>query len=107
MIKHVVNKKSKIKTMCTNEHCEVLRALSDKTRQDILMVFESAKEICANDIAEHFTLSRSTVSHHLNLMRRLKILHSRKDGKEIYYSVNKTYIKGLISSFLDIVDNYC
>ncbi len=107
MLKHIVDIKLQRVEECFEEHCEVLRALSDKTRQEILMVFVTAKEICANDIARHFTLSRSTVSHHLNLMKRHKILHSRKEGKEIYYSINKVYIKELINSFLEKLDSYC
>ncbi len=67
------------------------------------MVFTSNKELCANDIANNFSLSRPTISHHLNLMKRIGILNSRKDGKEMYYSLNKSYLvdtlKMIIKSF--------
>jgi ArsR family transcriptional regulator, arsenate/arsenite/antimonite-responsive transcriptional repressor len=83
-----------------SELSELLRALSDETRQEILKVVTSQKEICVNDIAGHFKLSRPTISHHLNLMRRVKLLNSRKEGKEIYYSFNKAYVTKVLKSFL-------
>lgn len=90
-------------TLCSEKCLDLLQALSDKTRQEIIMVFTSNKELCANDIANNFSLSRPTISHHLNLMKRIGILNSRKDGKEMYYSLNKSYLvdtlKMIIKSF--------
>ncbi len=63
--------------------------------------------LCVNDIAENFTLSRPTISHHLNIMKRAKILNTRKDGKEVYYSINKSYVKRLLTSVLDSIDSCC
>jgi ArsR family transcriptional regulator, arsenate/arsenite/antimonite-responsive transcriptional repressor len=86
---------------------ELLCALSDKTRQEILKVVTSQKEICVNDIAANFDLSRPTISHHLNLMRRVKLLNSRKEGKEIYYSFNKPYVTKILESFLNELKSCC
>lgn len=71
---------------------DLLNALNDQTRQNIIMIFQTQKEYCVNDIAKQFNLSRPTISHHLNLMKRSKILLARKEGKEIYYSLNKEYV---------------
>ncbi|NJD01044.1 MAG: winged helix-turn-helix transcriptional regulator [Ruminiclostridium sp.] len=86
-----------------NECLELFHALSDKTRQEIVKIFADIKEVCVTDIAKKFTLSRPTISHHLNLMKRSKLLNSRKEGKEIYYSLNKDYIIKLFSSILDSI----
>ncbi len=107
MLKHINNIKPFVKEKGFDECLELLRALADQTRQEILIVLINEKEICANDIAKHFKLSRPTISHHLNLMKRSKILYSRKEGKEIYYSINKVYIKELITSFLENLDKCC
>lgn len=108
MLKHIKNTKLKKKDLYYCEEClELLRALADKTRQEIIMVFASCKEICVNDIAKNFTLSRPTISHHLNLMKRAKILNSRKEGKEIYFSINKKHIKDLMSAMLTNIDKCC
>ncbi len=89
------------------EFLELLRALSDETRQKIIRLFFSQREVCVNDIAAHFTLSRPTISHHLNLMKRAKLLNARKEGKEVYYSVNKEYVVGLFEAFLASFKKNC
>jgi DNA-binding transcriptional ArsR family regulator len=94
------------------ENClELFQAFADKTRQEIIMIFvnciDGCKEMCANDIANKFSLSRPTISHHLNLMKRSNILIARKEGKEIYYSLNKSYIKELLSSILVQIESCC
>jgi len=97
-------------TKCTcpiGECLEMFRALSDKTRQEIIMLLATEKEINANDIAQEFHLSRPTISHHLNLMKRMKLLSARKQGKEIFYSFNKTYVIGMLESFIKDLKDCC
>jgi DNA-binding transcriptional ArsR family regulator len=66
-------------------------ALGDKTRQQILLVFEPDEEICVNDIAKLFHLSRPAISHHLKVLREAALLVSEKRGKEVFYRVNYLY----------------
>jgi ArsR family transcriptional regulator, arsenate/arsenite/antimonite-responsive transcriptional repressor len=105
MYKHVDAKNNSCENL--ENILELLSALSDETRQKILKVITCQKEICVNDIAGNFDLSRPTISHHLNLMRRVKILSSRKEGKEIYYSFNKAYVVKILESFLNELKNCC
>ena len=86
---------------------EFLSAMSDTTRQEIVHLFAAKKELRANDVANNFALSRPTVSHHLNLMKRSGILFSRKSGKEIYYSFNKKLVLEVLTSILDDIKKYC
>lgn len=106
-----INKSKKAGIACSSEKCdecmELLRALSDKTRQEITMLFAAKKEMRANDVAEKFTLSRPTISHHLNLMKRSGLLNARKEGKEVYYSFNKKYAVELLTSILDSIKKCC
>ncbi len=90
-----------------DECIELLRALSDNTRQQIIAIFRTHKEVCASDIARQFTLSRPAISHHLNLMKRAGLLRSRKDGKEVYYSFNRDRVTGLIESILESLKKCC
>lgn len=107
MIKRV-NKKSTPSGPPPIEECmEVIRALSDKTRQDIIAIFAEKEEACVNDIAGRFALSRPTISHHLNLMRRSGVLNARKEGKEVYYSFNREYVIGLLESLLASLRKCC
>ncbi len=93
---------------CPTEECmQMLRALSDETRQRIIALFSRHKELCVSDIAENFSLSRPTISHHLNLMKRSRLLNARKEGKEIYYSFNKVYVTKLLTAVLDSLKQCC
>lgn len=90
-----------------DECLELLRALSDKTRQEIIMIFAAKKEARASDIAKRFTLSRPTISHHLNLMRRSGLLNARKEGKEIYYFFNKPYVAKIMKAVVKNLNLCC
>lgn len=63
-------------------------ALGDRTRQQILLVFEPEEEICVNDIVRMFRLSRPAISHHLKVLRNAGLLLCDKRGKEVFYRVN-------------------
>lgn len=90
-----------------DEAREMLPALADRTRQEIVMLFYNQSEACVTDIARHFKLSRPTISHHLNLMRRAKILNSRKEGKEIYYSFNREYVIDTLNALVKLLRGCC
>ncbi len=66
-------------------------ALGDTTRQQILLMFEPGEEICVNDIARLFKISRPAISHHLKVLRNAELLTCEKRGKEVYYRVNHAY----------------
>lgn len=66
-------------------------ALGDTIRQQILLVFELNEEICVNEIARLFKLSRPAISHHLKVLRDAHVVLSAKRGKEVYYRVNRDY----------------
>lgn len=81
---------------------DVLRALSDETRLEILDVL-GAKEMIVNDIAENCRVSRPTISHHLQILKRARLVNSRKEGKEVIYSVNMATMTSLAGSILNFV----
>jgi ArsR family transcriptional regulator len=67
---------------------EFCRALADGTRQQILeMLMEG--ELCVGDIVDAFDMSQPTISHHLNVLKQFGLVTSRKDGKQVYYAINR------------------
>lgn len=66
-------------------------ALGDGIRQQILLLFETNRAICVNEIARLFPLSRPAISHHLKVLRDANVLVNEKRGKEVYYRVNHAY----------------
>lgn len=69
------------------------KALGDETRQRILVLLQRRRELCVNDLCDLLEgLSQPTVSHHLQILRNTQIVHTRRDGKLIYYQVNREFI---------------
>ncbi len=64
------------------------KALSDGTRQKILKMLQE-REQCVSDIVESFSFSQPTVSHHLNILKNVGLVKSRKEGKLVFYSINQ------------------
>jgi len=79
---------------------DLLIALADPMRQDLVQILARA-ELNVGDIAERVTLSRPTVSHHLNILRLAGLVRVRKQGREMYYRLNKDRIVGTLQSLLD------
>ena len=71
---------------------KVYTALGDEHRQRILLTFESGERLNVGQIVAVSTLSRSAVSHHLRLLREAGVLQSRKEGKEVYFWINKEFL---------------
>jgi ArsR family transcriptional regulator, arsenate/arsenite/antimonite-responsive transcriptional repressor len=79
---------------------DLLIALGDPMRQDLVQLLARA-ELNVGDIADKVTLSRPTVSHHLNILRRAGLVRVRKQGREMYYRLNKDRIVGTLQGLLD------
>ncbi|MBL8435086.1 metalloregulator ArsR/SmtB family transcription factor [Thauera aminoaromatica] len=83
---------------------QIFAALGDEHRQRILLTFEPDERLNVGQIAEVSTLARSTVSHHLKVLREAGVLVAEREGKEIYFHVNKAYLQqafGQVSHYLD------
>lgn len=64
----------------------LFQQLSDSTRLKILWLLTHA-EICVYDIAEMLGMSAPAVSHHLRSLRQLGLIHYRRKGKHVFYSL--------------------
>jgi len=83
----------------------VFTALGDEHRQRILLTFEPGERLNVGQIADVSTLSRSAVSHHLKVLREAGVLDSRKEGKEVYFWVNKALLVEIFGNVLDYVEH--
>lgn len=79
------------------EMSDFFKALSDSTRLKIILVI-SEGEICVNDISAKIGMTKSAVSHQLSYLKNLRLVKSRKDGKEVYYSLDDDHVNLLIKS---------
>ena len=78
-------------------------ALGDEHRQRILLTFEPGERLNVGQIVAVSTLSRSAVSHHLKLLREAGVLESRKEGKEVYYWVHKSFLEESLEAVLSYI----
>ena len=64
------------------------QAMADDTRQRILeMLLE--REMCVSEIVDAFPISQPTISHHLNVLKQFGLVISRKEGRQVYYAINR------------------
>lgn len=73
-----------------SEISRVLTVLSEPTRIRIIRSISSAGEMRSCDLLPEFDITQPTLSHHLNVLLENGVLSSRKDGRCIYYSVNRS-----------------
>jgi ArsR family transcriptional regulator len=73
---------------------ELFRAFSDTSRVRILSVIVE-QEVNVSQLAELIGVSESAVSHHLRGLRQMRLVKFRRDGKEVYYSVDDPHIIAL------------
>jgi len=80
------------------------KLLGDVTRAKILFAIDT-NEMCVNDISNVVQMSKSSVSHQLSDLKRAGIVKSRKDGKEVYYSLDDDHVKGLFELGIEHIDH--
>lgn len=74
----------------------LFKALNDQTRREILDLLKE-NEMTAGEIAEKFNISKPSISHHLDLLKRADLVSSVKKGQFVTYSINTTILEDLVS----------
>ena len=65
------------------------KAMADDTRQKIMNLL-CCQWLCVSDVVEKLgDVTQPTVSHHLAILREADLVHTRRDGKQIFYSLNQ------------------
>jgi ArsR family transcriptional regulator len=67
------------------------KALADETRQKI-MALCCCTWLSVNEIVDALHVSQPTVSHHLSILRDAGLVNSRREGKQVFYSLNQEKI---------------
>jgi DNA-binding transcriptional ArsR family regulator len=73
---------------------ELFRTFSDTSRVRILSVLVD-KDANTSALAEMMGVTESAVSHHMRGLRQMRIVQARRDGKEVFYSVDDPHIIAL------------
>ena len=82
---------------------KVFKALADPTRRHILQMLK-ARPMGAGEIADHFAISKSTLSAHFAALREAGLVGSEKSGKTITYWLNATVLEEALLAFASALD---
>ena len=82
---------------------ETFKALSDKTRVKLLFAL-SIQELCVCEIADLLETTKSAISHQLRILRNMRLVKYRKDGKMAFYSLDDKHITNLFAEGLKHVE---
>lgn len=74
---------------------EIFKALGDETRTRILYLLAHG-ELCVCDLAQILEMNLPAVSHHLRLLKALRLVKYRRKGKMVFYSLDDEHIVNLI-----------
>ena len=77
----------------------VFKALNDPTRREILEMLQ-VRDMTAGEIADQFSMSFPSISHHLDLLKQAKLVSSEKEGQFVYYSLNTTVVDEILKWLL-------
>lgn len=81
---------------------EIFKILGDASRLKMLLAL-AKEELCVCDLATLINTSVSSVSHHLRLLKSLKLVKFRKDGKLVYYSLADHHVEAIVAQAMDHV----
>jgi len=74
---------------------KIFKALNDDTRREILRLLR-AQDLTAGEIAEHFQISKPSISHHLDILKQANLVVPERKGQFISYSINVTVLDELM-----------
>jgi DNA-binding transcriptional ArsR family regulator len=81
----------------------VFQALGDPTRREILRLLRK-RAMTAGEIAEKFSLARSTLSGHFNILKNAGLIVAEKNGTTIHYSLNVSVVEQTLGAVMDLLD---
>lgn len=82
---------------------KLLKAISHESRLMILCLLTQG-ELSVGELAEYSSLSQSAFSQHLSVLRKEKLVSTRKEAQTVYYQLEDQNVKKIISTLYEI---YC
>ena len=81
---------------------ELYRTLGDSTRIRVVSALRAA-ELCVCDLAEILEMSQSAISHQLRVLRNMRLVKYRREGRKAYYSLDDAHIETLLDVAIEHV----
>ena len=84
---------------------EFFKLFSDKTRVGILWAL-STSEMCVCDLSMLLKMKQPAISQHLKVLRQMRIVRTRRDGKVIYYTLDDEHIRIVLNYGLEHINEF-
>ncbi len=81
---------------------QVFKVLADPTRVRLISLL-AEKELFVGELAELLDMTLSAVSHHLRLLRQLRLVKARRQGRHVYYSLDDEHVRDVYKLGLEHV----
>lgn len=81
---------------------ELFKVFGDSTRIRILYCL-LASEMCVCDIATLLNMTQSAISHQLSVLKKSKLIKSRREGKVVFYSLADSHVQTILSQGVEHV----
>ena len=81
---------------------DLLKVLADPSRMRLIAALLEV-ELCVCDLSEFLGLSQSAVSHQLRILRQSRLVRTRRDGKNAFYSLKDSHVEQIVKTALQHV----
>ena len=79
---------------------ELFKGFADSTRVHILALL-SRQELCVTDIAQTVDVSQSAISHQLRILKQMRLVKFRREGKSVLYSLADGHIQTILAQGME------
>lgn len=82
----------------------LFNALGDETRQQLLILMMGKRPLSVKELADAMQISRPTISHHLLVLRKAKVVAEHKEGRRTYYTPQLGEYYHTVKELIDLID---
>ena len=79
---------------------ELFKIFGDSTRIRILFVLFEA-EVCVCDLAAALNMTQSAISHQLRILKQMRLVKFRREGKSVLYSLADGHIQTILAQGME------
>ncbi len=79
----------------------VYKAIAHPIRRDILKRLRASPKT-AGELAEHYDISKPSLSSHFSILKEADLVFTRRDGNHIYYNLNVTVANEVLAALMDL-----
>jgi DNA-binding transcriptional ArsR family regulator len=99
-----LNKYKSLPDFLLRDIVEIFKALSDPTRAQLVYLL-TKREMSVNELSEKLPVSSSAVSHHLAKLRTIRLVNNRREGNQVFYSIDDSHVRGLFNEAIYNLDH--